>query len=313
MPVCFSLQDVAPDLSVPALMHRILRSVSEVLEELQFAGENVPEFSPPDIDALKTDATLRFHDQMSSLVRTMARHSSNLKFVLLIDEFTDVFKEIRKNRIPREFMKAWKAIIERKYFTSVLVGQDVMPAFKDEFPNEFGVTEDVRVTYLDDTAAATLIRGPIGEERFAGRAVRRLLDLTAGSPYYTMMFCARLVDYMNATRSVILTEADIHAVEEDMLRGDRRLTKDKFDNLLCAGDGEVDSGIDPDHTYTVCRAIVRESGKEGWCSRELIREFDREALDELLSDLESRDVVERKDTAYRLHVGLFRNWLEMQG
>ena len=313
IPVCFSLQDIAPELSVPALFYRILHGMSEALEEYRFEGKDVPEFSPPGIDTLKSDATLRFHDAMSSLIREMTRCSSNLQFILLIDEFTDIFKEIRKEKIPRQFMKAWKAIIEKRYFASVLVGQDIMPAFKTDFPNEFGVTEDVRVTYLDETAAATLIQKPIGEQRFAGRAVGRLLDLTAGSPYYTMMFCARLVDYMNTTRSVILTEADIRTVEEDMLRGNRRLTKDKFDNLLCAGDGMVDSGIDPDHTYAVCRVIVQGSEKEGWCSRDLMRDFDEAALDGLLSDLETRDVVERKGTTYRLRVGLFRDWLVEQG
>ena len=309
VPVSFSLQDIAPELSISALFYRILHGMSEALEECRFEGRYVPEFSPPGIDALKSDATLRFHDAMSSLIREMARCPSNLKFVLLIDEFTDIFKEIRKERIPRQFMKSWKAIIEKRYFASVLVGQDIMPAFKADFPNEFGVTEDVRVTYLDETAAATLIQKPIGEQRFAGKAVRRLLGLTAGSPYYTMMFCARLVDYMNTTRSVILTEADIRAVEEDMLRGDQRLTKDKFDNLLCAGDGMVDSGIDPDHTYAVCKAIAHGTEKEGWCSRDLIRNFDEISLDNLLLDLETRDVVERKGTTYRLRVGLFRNWL----
>ena len=312
VPVCFSLQELAPDLSVYALYHRILLGMSEVLEDFRFQGQDVPEFSPPEIDRLKSDATLRFHDAMSSLFRSIARRFSNLKFVLLIDEFTDVFKEIRKERIPREFMKAWKAIIEKRYFASVLVGQDIMPAFKAEFPNEFGVTEDVRVTYLDDVAATTLIEKPIGKSRFAGRAVGRVLDLTAGSPYYTMMFCARLVDYMNTTRSVIVTEADIRTVEEDMLRGDRRLTKDKFDNLLCAGDGKVDSGIDPDQTYMLCKAIVRGSEQEGWCPRDLMPDFDDAALDELLSDLETRDVVERKGTTYRLRVGLFRDWLVRQ-
>ena len=290
--------------------HRILLGVDEVLEELRFDGRDVPDFSPPGLDVLASHPTLLFHNAMSTLIRDVKRRSTHLTFVLLIDEFTDIFKEIRKERIPRQFMKAWKAIIERRYFASVLVGQDIMPAFKADFPNEFGVTEDVRVTYLDDVAAIALIQKPIGEKRFAGRAISRLLDLTAGSPYYTIMFCARLVDYMNATRSVIVTEADIHAVEEEMLRGDRRLT---IDNLLCAGDGMVDSGIDPDDTRAVCDAIVQGPEREGWCPRELIRDFDEAALDKLLSDIETRDVAERKGTAYRLRVGLFRDWLETQG
>lgn len=313
VPISFSLQDIATELSVQAFLHRILLGVAEVLEELRFVGRDLPDFSPPGLDVLGSHPTSHFHKAMSTLIRDIKHRPTHLTFVLLIDEFTDIFKEIRKERIPRQFMKAWKAIIEKRYFASVLVGQDIMPAFKADFPNEFGVTEDVRVTYLDDVAATALIKNPIGGKRFAGRAMSRLLDLTAGSPYYTMMFGARLVDYMNTTRSVIVTEADIQTVEEEMLRGDRRLTIDKFDNLLCAGDGMVDSGIDPDDTRAVCNAIVQGSEREGWCPRELVRGFDEAALEKLLSDIETRDVAERKGTTYRLRVGLFRDWLETQG
>ena len=77
LPVCFSLQDIAPELSVPALFHRILHGISEALEEFRFQGRNVPEFSSLGIDALKSDATLRFHDTMSSLIRAMAHCSLN--------------------------------------------------------------------------------------------------------------------------------------------------------------------------------------------------------------------------------------------
>jgi len=309
VPVCFSMQDIASDLSVTAFLHRILQSASEVLEELRFDGRYIPDFAPPEIDEMESHPETRFHGALTSLVRDMRRHPSRLSFVFLVDEFTDIFKEIKRGRIPSQFMKTWKAIIEKKYFSSVLVGQDIMPAFKAAFPNEFGVTEDIRVTYLDAAAATTLVEKPIGKDRFAGCAVNRLLDLTAGSPYYTMMFCARLVDYMNATRSMIVTEADVRAVEEEMLHGERRLTKDKFDNLLSAGDGVEDSGIDPDETYSVCAAIACGSGKETWCSRHVIREFGESDLNLLLQDLETRDVVERKGDAYRLRVGLFKDWL----
>ena len=312
-PVCISVQDIATELTVAAFFHRILQGISEVLDELRYAGRDVPDFSPPGIAAAESHPALRFHEEMSAVVRAMRRHPARLRIILLVDEFTDVFKEIRKERIPRGFMKAWKAIIEKRYFASVLVGQDIMPAFKEEFPNEFGVTEDVRVTYLGDVAAATLVEKPIGKGRFAGGTVPRLLGLTANSPYYTMMFCARLVDYMNDTRSVIVTGADIRAVEDGMLRGDRRLTRDKFDNLLSAGDGVSDAGIDPDQTFAVCAAIARRTEREKWCARESLRgDLDGADLDALLSDLERRDVVERKGTAYRLRVGLFRDWLKLR-
>ena len=139
IPVCFSLQDIASELSIPALIHRILQGIADALEELRFGRCRRPEFSPPGIDALTSHPTLRFHDSMASLKRAM-RHSRPIpNVVLLVDEFTDIFKEIRNGRIPSQFMKAWKAIIEKRYFASVLVGQDIMPAFKEEFQMSSGL------------------------------------------------------------------------------------------------------------------------------------------------------------------------------
>lgn len=138
------------------------------------------------------------------------------------------------------------------------------------------------------------------------------MSLTAGSPFYTMMLCSRLVDYMNRTRSAVVTEADIATVELEMISGDRRLTKDKFDNLLCAGDGVLDSGVEPSETLRVCAEIAK-TGEKGWCSRDSLHSFEKEKIDALLMDLERRDVVERKGDAYRLRVGLFQDWLLVQG
>ena len=79
--------------------------------------------------------------------------------------------------MPGELMKAWKSIVEKGYFSSVLVGQDIMPAFKAAFPNEFGVTEDIRVTYLDEVAA----RGP-GARADWRRTFCRRCGATAARP-----------------------------------------------------------------------------------------------------------------------------------
>ena len=93
-------------------------------------------------------------------------------------------------------------------------------------------------------------------------AIDRILELTPGNPFYTMMFCSRLVDYMNRTLSSVVTEADISVVEQEMLTGhEGRLTRDKFDNLLCAGDGLQNSGFDPDETLQLCAEIAKVAKK----------------------------------------------------
>jgi hypothetical protein len=205
-------------------------------------------------------------------------------------------------------MKVWKAIVEKKYFSSVLVGKDIMPAFKASYPNEFGVTEDIRLTYLQEADARSLIENPIGAARYVGESTNRILELTAGSPYYTMMFCKRLVDYMNDTRSSVVTEADVNAVKEAMLQGSGRLAKDKFDNLISAGDGKADSGIDPEQSFALCTSIA-QNADEGWCLESVVVDESDELAVSLLTDLERRDVVQKKGDAIRLSVGLFNDWL----
>lgn len=315
IPVALSLQEIATELSVASLFYRIIEGIADELDNCRRNGRDVPRFSAPSINEFDSRPTTYFHRVIKALIGELERVDHGLRLVVLVDEFTDIYKAICEGHIPREFMKAWKSIIEKRYFSSVLVGQDIMPRFKESFPNEFGVTEDIRITYLDSAAASELVQGPIGEGRFVGNAVSQIFDLTARSPYYTMMFCDRLVDYMNVTRSERVTEADIRAVERLMLRGDRRLTRDKFDNLLAAGDGIVDSGIDPSQTYAVCQAIARISEREGFCARDRIQGFSPASLTQLLDDLESRDVVVSgsNGTTYRLQVGLFRDWLVSRG
>lgn len=311
--VCsFSLQDVATELNEFSFLYRILQSIAENLEDLHDDGAEVPLFEIPSMLEVKEAPTLVFHQAMSRFIRSIraATEAPPRKLILLVDEFTEIYKQIKRGRIDRDFMKVWKAIVEKKYFSSVLAGQDIMAEFMDFYANEFGVTEPIRLTYLPVNDALSLIENPIGADRYVGKSTQRIVDLTAGSPYYTMMFCKRLVDYMNATRSAVVTEADVNAVEQDMLTGNGRLARDKFDNLICAGDGKEDSGIDPQDSLALCASIAKNADK-GWCAEGNVVDKDDAFSRQLISDLEHRDVIEKKGSAIRLCVGIFKDWLVM--
>ena len=109
-----------------------------------------------------------------------------MRIVLLIDEFSYLYGYIKDGRLSEEFMKNWKGLLQDNLFSAVLTGEDVMPKFKDEFPNEFGVTQDERVSYLFTEDATRLIdepiriEGPTGESRYRERAIRHILDLLSG-------------------------------------------------------------------------------------------------------------------------------------
>jgi hypothetical protein len=212
-------------------------------------------------------------------------------------------------------MKTWKALLEEGIFSAVVVGQDVMPRFKAEFPNEFGVTQDFRLSYLPAEHGRRLLEDPIrigglgGESRYRGRAIERALELTSGSAYYAQMLGDRLVRYMNGHRAMYVTEADIEHVAGAMTSGPEALLLDKFDNMTTAGDAAT-TAFSQEETLGVLAALARGS-RAGLCSKQVLIEEELAKLDPILDDLVAREVIyQPRPGYYQIHVGLFRRWLQ---
>ena len=150
--------------------------------------------------------------------------------------------------------------------------------------------------------------GRQGESRYRERAKDRIIDLTAGNPFYIQILCNRLVEYMNRKRASLVTEADVEQVMEELIRGVNALGPDKFDNLINSGDTSEDAISDED-ALRVLTAIAVNS-RTGPCSRNSIVCETHTPVDEVLEDLVKRDVVEReRGQYYSIRVGLFKEWL----
>jgi len=301
------------------ILWSILRRLEYAIEDKIEAGKEPLSISFPksDREFYEHPSPLAFFsDIFDEFKRQTAKHSSwkNIRAVLLIDEFQYIYTKILEGRIPETFMKNWKALLQENYFSAVLVGQDVMPKFKQKFPNEFGTTQDERVSYLKREDAVRLIDEPIrmggrqGESRFRERAIDRVIDLTAGSPFYVQILCNRLVEYMNRKRARLVTEADIEQVKDDLIKGPNKLGLDKFDNLLNSGDTSKDA-ISDDDAKSVLTSIAINS-QTGPCSRHTITCETTTLIDNILDDLVKRDIVEReRGQYYSIRVGLFKEWL----
>ena len=318
-----SIQD--PDSKVP-LLYQILRGI---LTELEYAVEDrINEgFSllnlsiPDDNEFYQHPAPLQcFQDTFERLKRLVSKQEDwhNIRVLLLIDEFQYVYDRIVAHDIPESFMQNWKALLQANYFHAVLVGQDVMPKFKLRFPNEFGTTQDERVTYLKPEDARRLIDEPIriggrqGESRYREQAIERILNLTAGSPFYIQIICNRLVEYMNVKHAGLVTEADVEQVKNELIRDVNALGLDKFDNLINSGDTSEDAITDED-ALKVLKVIADNSSKTDPCHRDRIVCETISPVETILDDLEKRDVVKRRDQSYQIQVGLFKEWLILNG
>ncbi|MET8779539.1 ATP-binding protein [Nocardia sp. NPDC004654] len=233
--------------------------------------------------------------------------------VVLIDEFQYFDQWIRRGLLSTSFMQSFKALLERRLFHLIIVGQAAVDRLIQADPNVFGVFSTERVTYLAKDYARQLIQVPImmkrdGEEisRYHERAVDQILELTGGSAFYIQRFCDRLVEYMNAERAPVVTEADVEHVRDQFL--DVLEMKD-FENLESSGYTDAEAFTREDYREMLL-AIARAAHNQVATVRSICEQYHgrREPTD-LLDDLVLRDVVRREAGGYQIVVRLYQDWL----
>lgn len=316
IPVDFSVGDIVNNISVTTFLYRILQRIEAALDDLADQGYPAVAVERPTLAQLSENPELIFHEYMTKFHKMLARFPEykGARILLLIDEFSYVYSEIVRGKIPDTFMKSWKALLEKGYFGSVLVGQDIMRQFIERFPNEFQVAQSQRVSNLTPDDARKLMVDPIriaetSESRYRGVALDRLLALTAGNPFYIQIFCARLVNYMNRKKAIYITDADIDRVKDELINGHNHLTIANFDNLINAGDTGIDAIPDQD-TLAVLRDIALATRLQAYCYRSAITCSATIAVETVLDDLVRREVVEKQGPSlYRIRVELFKEWL----
>ena len=168
-----------------------------------------------------------------------------------------------KAKLGPEFLKNWKALLEKKLFSVVLVAQDFFKKLVSIDKNSFAMVEHKRISYLDPEFAKLLIDEPISLEsannksRYTPTAIQRVIDLTSGSPYYIQIFCNQLVNYVNREKVMTITEANVNYVMKNiMFKGNNRLEDTNFDNLIDDGDPSPTS-IPQTDSIIVLKEIAR--------------------------------------------------------
>lgn len=318
--VSFSIGEIFENISSATFFHKILFTIEEELENLSFDGIEIPPFKCPSYTEIKD--TPNSADVFRRYIRNFKRSCQNIpnwqdkKLVVMIDEFTYLYTAIKEGKVSDAIMKQWKAITQNEdaTFSSVLVGQDVFPLFKSEFPNEFGITQDERLTYLSKRDALRLIEEPVwnhklNKSRYLEDAAERIIEYTSCNPFYIQIFCARLIKEMNDKKFIEATRNDIKPVADSLIFGGQALTDDKFDNLLNAGEKHDIQRIPQEHSKAVLKKIAEATKFVPYCSREDISIGNKEYEDIILDDLKNREVIEQQGNNYKIQVKLFQEWL----
>ncbi|MDH6341350.1 AAA+ ATPase superfamily predicted ATPase [Parabacteroides sp. PFB2-12] len=316
--ISFSIGNIFENISTETFFYKITDLIAEELENY---NTEVPIFKSPTFSEFKEAPNPA--DFFRKQIRLFKKACSTLdewkdkKIVIMIDEFTYIYTAIKKGKISDGFMKQWKAITQNEdsMFSSVLVGQDIFPMFKEEFPNEFGITQDERLTYLSKEDAVRLIEEPIGKtksggNRFIGDALETIIDYTSCNPYYIQIFCARLVSEMNRKKYIQVTSADVKKNADSFINGGQALTDDKFDNLLNAGEEHDIQRYKQEVSKEILKNVATNAKFIGFCKRDQISIKTKDIdIDEVLKDLVKREVLEQREDSYKIQVKLFQEWL----
>ena len=309
-----------PDSRAPLqdqILFGILRGFERAIRQRSDAISNPLDISFPDAKEFfeHRHPVQLFANIFENFKRAIADQEAwhGVKIVLLIDNFQYLYDLIVNGKLPSTFMQTWKAFLDAGYFRAVVVGVDWMSKFVDLYRAEFSTTHVERVSYLNTDDARRLIDEPVriggahGASRYRGRAIERILELTAGHPFYINIVCDHLIEYMNHRRTSLVTEADIENVKDELTRGLRRLDLYVFHGLTHSGDVSK-TAISREDALEVLRAIAENSGALP-CPRAAIVCKTTSPIDAVLEDLVKREVIEQHGQSYQIRVGLFKEWL----
>jgi hypothetical protein len=114
---------------------------------------------------------------------------------------------------------------------------------------------------------------------------------------------------MNDNKAISVTEADVQDVAESFIKGEQALTADKFDNLLTAGDADLEA-FNANDVLSALKAIAIASKNLDSCPREAINLGELDYEENLLQDLKDREVLSSPQPGYfKINVRLFKEWL----
>lgn len=245
----------------------------------------------------------------------------NRKMILMIDEFTSLYSQINEGNLPKTIMQVWKSVFENRNVNCsvVLIGQDNTPKFKSEpwASNPFAAIEDQRISYLPEDDAMKMVVWPIRDKnqksRYVGKAVQRVLDYTAGSPFYLMIFLNSLVVYMKDRKKIgKVTEVDIDEIAQMCIK--EKLTDTQFNNLYTAVTSKKEEEIRNKNLLRVIAVGMEESSDKDGVSADYIYSkskgiCEQEIIDDILADFVTREVLVKRNNCYRIKVILFQKWL----
>jgi tetratricopeptide (TPR) repeat protein len=177
----FVYYDLEASTRVP--LGKLLSNIGEeIVKRLNVDPAKVNALSPGELEADPTGFVSRFLPQVYALL-------GEKKLVLLLDEFDALDGEIGDYAAGRFFPFLQSVIdIDPRLYVIPIVGRRLDQI--ERLPPRFLSAPHQEIKLLDDNSARRLITEPVaGVLVYTEEAVKAILDLTSGHPYFTQLIC----------------------------------------------------------------------------------------------------------------------------
>jgi hypothetical protein len=180
------------------------------------------------------------YKNIEKLLRDLKKYllKKELSLLVLIDEFTYLYEKIKENKMDATILRLLKSLLQQNLIKLGVIGQNSMPLFINDYPNELAVFRKVKISYLDKKASFELLENPIlinGKSRYKDDSLQYIYELTNGSPFYLQKIGFELVEYLNKKRFNYITRATIEEIINKMF--ENISLEGEFDNIISLGNG----------------------------------------------------------------------------
>jgi hypothetical protein len=248
----------------------------------------------------------------SRFLRAVVGALDSRNLLLMFDEFEELQKRVEDGRLEPEIFPFLRNLMQHEPRVDFLFsGTHKLEELGAEYWSIlFNIAAYKRITFLTPEEVRRLVAEPVAPYglEYDPLAVERIIQVTAGHPYFAQVVCHEMVAYHNETERSYLTVTCVDQVLERIIeRGEAHF---KYIWAGAAPDEQrvmlalADLLPDADAASTPAQ-IAKELNRKGYGLSD-------EALSRALVHLQAKDIVARsgpQSSLYRFKIDLIRRWI----
>lgn len=188
--------------------------IREICNEL--SRKNI-EMALPDEVEFNQKPAFYFRDVFLQEVK---RKLGNRKIILMMDEFETIDDKIREKKIDKDILVFMRNLMQHsENIDFIFSGTHQLEEMSSDYWSIlFNIGLYNKISFLEQNEAVQLICDPVKEYmEYDPLAVEKILEMTAGHPYFVQLICSYLVEHQMKKKRNYATIEDVNEVLDDVV------------------------------------------------------------------------------------------------